>query len=265
MFLRDLTEPFDTGGGSVKSAAPAEDTTPKLTKIEKHTYPSAESNDIDKQDQYSNHVSPTIGSSTQHKVSNTLNDKSTNNIPFSTLSGTVLYDFQAETTSELSLKEGHIVTDIQVIDDDWWSGTLNGATGMFPKVFVELLDSSTSQQQSDNSLVTQTLSSLPAATVLYSFTAVNPEEISLSEGQKVTVISESVDDWTKVRAATGEEGLCPSDFLDPPQVSSYDTAPVPVVSTSLTNGVTMRSKPTGKPYCSQFSIFYPIFHIFKFL
>ena len=252
MFLRDLTEPFDSGGGTLpyvssdntyygnSSQTPTSSNNNTLhTPTEHHDITSQQS----KQSQSSSHISSTVNSSKENptQISSTHNDIDAH--PGSNLSGTVLYDFQAESASELSLKEGQIVTNIQVVDEDWWSGTLNGANGMFPKVFIEILDSS-SIQSGDNSLQTPPQSSFPTATVLYNFTAVNAEEISLTEGQVVTVISESVDDWTKVRTRTGEEGLCPSDFLDPPPVSSSEPEPAaPVVkSAPLTNGVTMRKK-----------------------
>lgn len=44
----------------------------------------------------------------------------------------VLYDYQAEEGNELDLAEGEIVTDIDQIDDGWWSGTVDGRTGLFP-------------------------------------------------------------------------------------------------------------------------------------
>lgn len=44
----------------------------------------------------------------------------------------VVYDYQAEEGNELDLVEGEIVTDIDQIDDGWWSGTVDGRTGLFP-------------------------------------------------------------------------------------------------------------------------------------
>lgn len=50
----------------------------------------------------------------------------------STKKAKVLYDYQAEEGNELDLAEGEIVTDIEQIDDGWWSGTVDGRTGLFP-------------------------------------------------------------------------------------------------------------------------------------
>lgn len=44
----------------------------------------------------------------------------------------VIYDYQAEEGNELDLAEGDIVTDIDQIDDGWWSGSVDGRTGLFP-------------------------------------------------------------------------------------------------------------------------------------
>ncbi|XP_026059557.1 SH3 domain-containing protein 19 isoform X2 [Carassius auratus] len=48
-----------------------------------------------------------------------------------------LYDFTAETEDDLSFQEGDRILVTAHIDDEWWSGRINGIEGFFPKVFVE--------------------------------------------------------------------------------------------------------------------------------
>lgn len=50
-----------------------------------------------------------------------------------------LYDFDAENPGELGFKEGDIVLLLQKIDDNWYQGSLNGKTGMFPVSYVQVL------------------------------------------------------------------------------------------------------------------------------
>ena len=54
-------------------------------------------------------------------------------------SARALYDYQAEDENELTFDPDDIITDIEVIDDGWWVGSFNGARGMFPSNYVELV------------------------------------------------------------------------------------------------------------------------------
>lgn len=48
-----------------------------------------------------------------------------------------LYDYQAEDGDELSFDPGDIITNVEVVDEGWWTGTFNGMKGMFPANYVE--------------------------------------------------------------------------------------------------------------------------------
>ncbi|XP_053200277.1 endophilin-A-like isoform X3 [Panonychus citri] len=50
-----------------------------------------------------------------------------------------LYDFDAENPRELGFKEGDIITLNQKLDDNWFEGTINGKTGIFPISYVQVL------------------------------------------------------------------------------------------------------------------------------
>ncbi|XP_029412597.1 SH3 domain-containing protein 19 isoform X2 [Nannospalax galili] len=50
-----------------------------------------------------------------------------------------LYDFHGENEDELSFKAGDIITELELVDDDWMSGELMGKSGMFPKNYVQFL------------------------------------------------------------------------------------------------------------------------------
>lgn len=41
---------------------------------------------------------------------------------------------------EITFDPGDIITNIEQIDDGWWSGTFNGQTGLFPANYVEVIE-----------------------------------------------------------------------------------------------------------------------------
>jgi hypothetical protein len=43
--------------------------------------------------------------------------------------------YDAAEDNELSFKEGDKITEIDKVDEDWWQGTANGASGLFPGTF----------------------------------------------------------------------------------------------------------------------------------
>lgn len=56
-----------------------------------------------------------------------------------------LYDYQAADETEITFDPGDIITHIDAIDEGWWQGLgPNGAYGLFPANYVEVIDSNTS-------------------------------------------------------------------------------------------------------------------------
>lgn len=49
-----------------------------------------------------------------------------------------LYDFTAEAEGDLPFQQGDRILVTAHIDDEWWSGRMNGREGFFPKAFVEV-------------------------------------------------------------------------------------------------------------------------------
>ncbi|XP_054166494.1 endophilin-A-like [Oppia nitens] len=50
-----------------------------------------------------------------------------------------LYDFDAQNADELTLRTGDIIELNKRVDDNWFEGTLNGRTGLFPTNYVDVL------------------------------------------------------------------------------------------------------------------------------
>jgi len=51
-----------------------------------------------------------------------------------------LFDFEAESTTELDMKENDIVILIKQIDENWFEGEINGRQGFFPTNYVEVIN-----------------------------------------------------------------------------------------------------------------------------
>lgn len=49
-----------------------------------------------------------------------------------------LYDYDATEENELTLRAGDIITDVEMIADEWWQGKVSEAIGLFPANYVEL-------------------------------------------------------------------------------------------------------------------------------
>ncbi|PVZ99788.1 hypothetical protein BB558_004195 [Smittium angustum] len=61
----------------------------------------------------------------------------------------VLYSYQAEKSDEMDLNEGEIVSNVEFINETWWSGSNSDGTrqGLFPANFVEMIDHNSDEHQ----------------------------------------------------------------------------------------------------------------------
>ena len=63
-----------------------------------------------------------------------------------------LYKYQKQNPDELSFEKGCIINVINKLDSDWWTGELNGQTGLFPSNYVAPLSSVIESDQSATSV-----------------------------------------------------------------------------------------------------------------
>lgn len=50
-----------------------------------------------------------------------------------------LYDYEAAGEDEITFDPDEIITNIEQVDEGWWTGTCRGVTGLFPANYVELM------------------------------------------------------------------------------------------------------------------------------
>ena len=113
----------------------------------------------------------------------------------------VQYDYEKAEDNELELKEGEYVTEIDMVDDDWWMGrNPHGETGLFPSNYVELVE----DEEDSNEKVSSHAGADPevhqhtagatetsggaTATALYEYEAAEGNELSFPQDAKITGI-----------------------------------------------------------------------------
>jgi len=95
--------------------------------------------------------------------------------------------------NEIELKEGDYVTNIEMVDDDWWMGqSVTGKTGLFPANYVELVEE---EEHSAPHAEPQAAHAEPSAahgeakktaTAQYDYEAAEDNELSFPDGAKIT-------------------------------------------------------------------------------
>ncbi|KAL8712422.1 MAG: hypothetical protein Q9220_003270 [cf. Caloplaca sp. 1 TL-2023] len=143
----------------------------------------------------------------------------------------VQFDYEKAEDNEVELREGEYVTNIDMVDEDWWMGeNPRGEVGLFPSNYVELVagDSHSDAEAtahapasvSDHDLERQstklpeaaTDKDSPTATALYDYDAAEDNELSFPENAKITGIEFPDDDWWSGEYG-GKQGLFPANYV----------------------------------------------------
>jgi hypothetical protein len=130
-----------------------------------------------------------------------------NNFQDDNVQALVQYNYEKAEDNEIELREGEYVTDIEMVDQDWWLGSNpRGERGLFPSNYVELLEDNQqystpsephiqksgadTQESSVEPAEPPTSSSAsgPTATALYDYEAAEDNELSFPEGAEITQI-----------------------------------------------------------------------------
>lgn len=149
----------------------------------------------------------------------------------------ISYDYEKAEDNELELVEGQYVTNIEMVDEDWWMGTNSkGESGLFPSNYVELVEdeeveeaspaqpsrpSAPSAAPAPASAPEPQQASGPTATTQYDYEAAEDNELSFPDGAKIT-------------------GLVCSGFvfLQIPSLYSFDLSPISICLESVQHIVT---------------------------
>jgi hypothetical protein len=152
----------------------------------------------------------------------------------------VKYDYEIGEDNEIELREGEYVTQILQVDEDWWQGTnVHGKTGLFPAVYVELVEDGQADSHDQGHFAEAepepepehepTPAPVPAAvppppatapsskghtaTAIYDYEAAEDNELSFPENATIEEIQFPDDDWWYGKYH-GAEGLFPANYVE---------------------------------------------------
>lgn len=119
----------------------------------------------------------------------------------------IMFDYEKAEENELELIEGEYVTNIEMVDEDWWMGqNSKGEAGLFPSNYVELAAethkvtapakvttpaTSTSAPPAAKALSLASKKG-PTATAQYDYEAVEDNELSFPDGATITALVSSM-------------------------------------------------------------------------
>ncbi|KAL1868739.1 actin binding protein [Diaporthe australafricana] len=135
------------------------------------------------------------------------------------------YDYEKAEENELELREGEFVTNIDMVDDDWWMGTNSrGESGLFPSNYVTLVEDDDASAGGGHAAVPPPPPAAepepqPAAgggavaTALFDYEAAEDNELSFAEGDKITNLEFPDDDWWFGHRGA-KSGLFPANYVE---------------------------------------------------
>lgn len=143
-----------------------------------------------------------------------------------------LYPFNAQFSNELSFGVGEVVHLVKRIDSEWMEGSIENLKGIFPVSYVNIIvdchEARNDQTLSDlDATATEYNALLPGtvAKVDYTFKAQMDGDLSVVEGDVVTVVEMANEDWVNVKNQANNIGLCPRAYLTSISEESSDLTP----------------------------------------
>lgn len=136
----------------------------------------------------------------------------------------VQYDYEAAEDNEIGLKEGEYVTNVDMVDEDWWMGeNARGQVGLFPSNYVELVEEEDDAAPVESAPSAPAPSARPAAppgptksgptaTAMYDYEAAEDNELGFPEGAKITNLEFPDEDWW-LGEYNGKSGLFPANYV----------------------------------------------------
>ncbi|KAH6610889.1 hypothetical protein Trco_000909 [Trichoderma cornu-damae] len=134
----------------------------------------------------------------------------------------VQYDYEKAEDNEIDLVEGEYVTNIDMVDDDWWMGTnARGESGLFPSNYVELVEGGDAApappaapvaREPEPAPAPSSAAAGPTATALYDYEAAEDNELSFPEDATITNLEFPDEDWWFGHYG-GHSGLFPANYV----------------------------------------------------
>ncbi|XP_037082171.1 CD2-associated protein-like [Pollicipes pollicipes] len=130
-----------------------------------------------------------------------------------------LFSYSPEKADELGLKLHDIIDVLEEVEPGWWKGSLNGKVGVFPSNFVEELapaaDTEPVQEIKPKPLKNSGGLVKELCRALFAYQRQNEDELTLKEGDVVTIVSKESEDkgWWRGELA-GKVGVFPDNFVE---------------------------------------------------
>ncbi|RKF77659.1 putative actin binding protein [Golovinomyces cichoracearum] len=116
----------------------------------------------------------------------------------------IQYDYEVAEDNEIQLIEGEFITNIDMVDDDWWMGVNSrGERGLFPSNYVELVEEISNTTAAQVSVT---------AIALYDYEAAEDNELSFEEDAVITNVEFPDEDWWH-GSYNGKSGLFPANYV----------------------------------------------------
>ncbi|KAK1477473.1 SH3 domain-containing protein [Colletotrichum abscissum] len=135
----------------------------------------------------------------------------------------IQYDYEKAEDNELELREGEYVTNIEMVDEDWWMGTNSrGESGLFPSNYVELVEDEPEPAAAARSAPPPAPAQAepePAAaaggrtaTAQFDYEAAEDNELSFPENATIKDLEFPDEDWW-FGSYGGKQGLFPANYV----------------------------------------------------
>ncbi|KAL4887910.1 hypothetical protein BDV59DRAFT_189744 [Aspergillus ambiguus] len=150
-----------------------------------------------------------------------------NTLPGGGIQALVQYDYEKAEDNEIELKEGEYVTDIEMVDQDWWLGSnARGERGLFPSNYVEVVEATEQPAATHTQAAPEPAPPVestpapaasaadgPTAVALYDYEAAEDNELSFPEDAEIANIEFPDDDWW-FGEYNGRRGLFPANYVE---------------------------------------------------
>nr|XP_054754921.1 SH3 domain-containing protein 19-like [Lytechinus pictus] len=133
------------------------------------------------------------------------------------------FDYPSSSADDLTFNEGAIIKLTGRVGGEWFSGELNGQSGIFPGAFVDVIEDLAPSRRASPTIGNE-------VRAMYDFDGADNTELTFKEGDKITVMAQVSGDWLEGEL-NGKKGRFPAAFVDRtppglPQATDIETSGV---------------------------------------